>query len=635
MRWQTIGGIVGVVILLGVVGFLLWLPGSAAPEELASPMPSLTISNWGRAGEYGYLTYSSTGHGEAVLVSLNETPQTRVSILSEPDAIGIQQFDAFVDGFSALYAYGYDVNVVGRLSDVQEGIYVVPAGAMPAYALRSLDAPNVTMLYVGHKDLIIQNGIKNQNWYDSLNDEQRQRLIIYESTLDESYENNRSFLLEDILEQRWAQVDRKTWALSPGNGTLVVFLGNATHLRLFYSFSTTFAQNTTLYDSPVLLPTARINATPDSVFPGEKGEIAFALNDATGDVFFQAEHDGVLTYQERLGRITEPQLFFLRPQFTEPGEYILRVVDSVGERATGWLHVKELNVRLQEVRGNKYVFNVTLDGAPMESGRILARLNHSNIQREYFIQDGSVTIPTRLQPGENIFVIQWMQQVYYIPVQHEQQGLVDAYIRYGIPGLIMVALVFALARMARRPTYKIRFGDVGREIRKDVKLTPTKALALFQKIPLEQGITGPITAKEFARALKQHVTEDAEVTEGNVEAILKTLMDRGEVESYRGYYQLRNKGDVRKNVLRRMVRETLIENGISFTIRGNVIITRDFEVGFFGDRFKKKAYLLIEDMQEKEDIHKRLPEKENAIMILQEQTGKIEFITIDTLKQIL
>ena len=31
MRWQTIGGIVGVVILLGVVGFLLWLPGSAAP----------------------------------------------------------------------------------------------------------------------------------------------------------------------------------------------------------------------------------------------------------------------------------------------------------------------------------------------------------------------------------------------------------------------------------------------------------------------------------------------------------------------------------------------------------------------------------------------------------------------------
>lgn len=620
------------LIFVLVLTVILDLPASIVTSPPPQPStPAFALHELGRAGDTGYVLFSLNGSAHVTLLALNQSPTQSIFILKDLDAIGNEHFDEFVDEFTSLTKYGYTVRSGSFLRDVEEDIYIVPTGAMPFYMLEELSHPNRTIIYLGEKDLIIQNGIKYHDWYNELNEEEKSRLVIYNTTLDELQESNPSFIFQQILEQNWALAEKKEWDLQTDNNyTFTIPFENAQYLRLMV-----IHQDYSMYDSPKLFSRIPIDASPDSLFPWEKSTVTISLNRTNGTAQFQALKDGQIVYEESLGRVHEPNLFFHQLQFSSPGYYILRVTDQKGEIANGLLHVKALDIYLAEVRGNKYVFNISLDGVPLKNGEATVRLNHSENEGLYYIRDGELTVPARLRKGINIFVIRLLGTEYLLPVENTREGILDIYITYGLPGLILVLVVYGVARMTRKPVYRIRFGDVGRIIRKDVHLSIPDALALFSSVRRELGIQGPITAQEFSLGLKHYVTEEAEITDGNVETILKKLIQQRKVETHLGYYQLHGEGDVRRNVLHRMVREILIEEGISFKQEGEHYMLRDMEIGFFGETFKKRGLIVIENVKDKEQLYRTLSPKAHSELRLQELNGRIQFVTPKMLKQIL
>jgi hypothetical protein len=147
--------------------------------------------------------------------------------------------------------------------------------------------------------------------------------------------------------------------------------------------------------------------------------------------------------------------------------------------------------------------------------------------------------------------------------------------------------------------------------------------------------SAPITPHEFSVSLKRYLTNGADVTEGNVEEILRKLVEQGRLETHRDYYQLAGEGDVVRNVLRRIVREKLIESGTEFHESEGRFVTPDFEIGFFGDTFHGKAIIVVDDKAEEKRILGSIGEKERARLRLQEANGRLSFLPVDRLSDVL
>jgi hypothetical protein len=145
----------------------------------------------------------------------------------------------------------------------------------------------------------------------------------------------------------------------------------------------------------------------------------------------------------------------------------------------------------------------------------------------------------------------------------------------------------------------------------------------------------PITPQEFTIALKRYLTNGADVTEGNVEEILTKLVKAGRLESHRDYYQLRGEGDIVKNSLRRMIREKLIESGTMFRESDGKFVTKEFEIGFFGQKFDSKAVVVVDDKAEEKSLLSSLEERALARVKIMQSNDTLSIVPIDRLSDIL
>ncbi len=333
--------------------------------------------------------------------------------------------------------------------------------------------------------------------------------------------------------------------------------------------------------------------------------------------------------REELRRVTDDNYFLKRLEFEEPGEYVITITDNDGTLASGFLHVYDLQVNLEEEAGVTYVFDVTVDGKPLKSAEAVVWLNNSTEKRDFFIYEGVLTVNAKLESGLNTFNVQVLGNTIPVEVRHSGSSLLEFYLTYGLPGLLLVDLVFIFARMSRRPMYLLRFSDIGNEVRKDVRLTPADAMMAFKRVRDEMRLgKSPLTSDEFSVALKRYITNGAEVTSGNVEEILNKMCRDGVLDTHRGYYQPRGEGDVKKNTLLRIAREKLIENGISFKSKKSKLVTKDFEIGFFGDSFKKKALLIVDDESEARKIISSMSDKERGMLDIKRSNDMLAFVPI-------
>jgi hypothetical protein len=621
------------VILLGAFIAVLFITVPETQKERIPPLFQGLQS--GMAGNNGYVIFNYRGTGNVTVVSYDSEPSKDIYIINDSQAIGATRLPELIEQLKALEKYGYTVSM-SNTTKISNGTYVLPSGAMPSYVLFSIyqDNPNATIIYVGATDLLLSSGMKKHEWYLSLTPEQRKRISVYDTTLDDLMQKGNVSLARDILLNRPSMRNSAVLRLSgEGLKTATLDMANATRLRLVVELGGLYD----VYDSDSLqtLPAPKrivLKPDPESAFPWEKPDLEFMLKRTNGTAFLSISKDGKEVSREMLRRVTDENIFLQKLQFQEPGEYVLEVTDNSGTIASGILHVKDLRVSLKERRGLTYVFSVLVDGEPLGDADALVWLGNATTRRKFYISEGLMTVSAQLDRGTNVFNIETFGTVIHVPVENNSDPMLDFYIKFGIPGLGIVLLVYFGARASKKPTYTLRVGDSTTYIREELRISTGAALDTLKSARDDLHLARePITPHEFGVELKRHVTNGADVTEGNVEGILKSLVSAGHLETHREYYQPKGEGDVRLNVLRRMIKERLIENGVQFRETGRKFVTKDYEIGFFGDKFAKKAIVVVDSDSEVKKLLDSLDDSGKALLRIKQANDLLVFVPIDRL----
>ncbi|MFH1394340.1 MAG: hypothetical protein ABII71_06255 [Candidatus Micrarchaeota archaeon] len=634
MRIMLVLLIVVIALVAGGAYYFLLSPEAAGgQEEVAGTFTAIKME---RAGDSGYAVFNHRGPANITLISLDEMPSRKLTIINDTEGMEMGQLAQFVETMKGLEDYGFIVDVTDD-KVLGRGIFVVPTGAIPNYVYDDLwyNATNGTVIFIGETDLVIRRGVKKEAWYSSLSPAQKERVVLYELTLDELMDaGNDTVVFQDILESSWLR-NSKTNRLFEGSGlkTITTLMDSSEYLRMVY----TFPGGMGIIDSAQLPREGKVLVPePPAVYPWDKATLSFELNKTNGTAFLSVYKDGEGLKKEDLRRVTDDNYFLKRLEFEEPGEYIIEVTDNMGTIASGILHINELEISLAESAGITYVFDVMVDGKPLKSAEVVVSKEGSEMEKEFFISDGRLVLQAQLEEGPNTLNMRLLGTTVPVEVTASGSSILQFYLTYGIPGLFLVLVIFFIARMSRRPTYRVRFSDLASEIRKEVRLTPAEALAAFGDIRQEMHLgRSPITAEEFGIALKRFVTNGAEVTTGNVEELLNRMCQSGKLQGHRGYYQPSGENDVRKNTLLRMAREKLIENGVPFTAKKNKFVTKDYEIGFFGGDFQKKALLIVDDAQEARSIVNSLGERERSMLRIKQSNDMMVFVPINKLGEYL
>ncbi|VVC04360.1 Uncharacterised protein [Candidatus Bilamarchaeum dharawalense] len=629
--------IIGVILILLLVlgGIVFFIFSSEESEtQIQSLPPTFAILETNTAGDYGYMVYNYRGTGNITLISYDSPPKRSITIINDSQAIQVSRFAELVEQLQTLEKYGYKVTVSDE-PKIGSDIYIIPTGALPSYALFNLQqGTNGTIIYIGAKDLILSSGIKEFSWYDQLSVEQRRKIIVYEGTLDELFEQNQVSLAQDILYNKWMLKSNETYTIS-GSGikSSVVPIGSPTYLRLIFDIGDVHG----IYDSIQLTKAPKVLVpSPPSIYPWEKSSLQFELSQTSGTAILTIKRDGDVVQTEELRRVTDQNVFIKKLEYSQPGEYTIFVDDNSGTIASGLLHLKDLKINYVNHVGTSYIFLITVDGKPMSSAEVNVWLGNSSIKKKFYVTNGEVVVSADLAKGPNTFNFDVGGRIIPVVVENNQEPVFGIYVTYGLPGLIIVIIVYFGARMTRKPTYRLRFGDSSTYVRQEIRLPTNRALESFKKIRHDMHLSkSPITPHEFTVSLKRYLTNGADVTEGNVEEILNRLVKAGYLETHRDYYQLKGEGNVKQNVLSRIIREKLIESGSSFTEQDNKFILKDSEIGFFGTHFTKKAIIVVDDEAEIKHILGSLSERERASLKIAQINDTLSFVTVDKLSGLL
>jgi DNA-binding PadR family transcriptional regulator len=635
-RRFILAGVLAILLVILLSGIILLLFTQVPETQKENAQPLFQVIQSGIAGNYGYIIFNYRGTGNITMVSYDSHPSMNIYVINDSQAIEATRLPDFIKQLATLEKYGYTVSI-SNSTQLVDGIYVLPSGAMPSYVLFDLyqNNSNATVIYLGDPDLLLSSGMKQHDWYSSLTPFQRKHILVYNTTLDNFMQQSNDTILNDILFFSAIRQHNSSFNVS-GSGlrTATLNLSNATRLRLVVNFNGL----SEVYDSPPLQslppPANRMVLTPNpaAIFPWSKSTLQFSLGRTNGTAFLSISKDGKEVEHDILRRVTDENVFLQTLQFSDPGDYVLNVTDNSGTIASGILHVNDLKVSLQQRIGTTYVFSVTLDGMPATDSEATVWLGNSSTKGKFYISDGLLSVNAQLGPGTNVFNLDMFGNVLQVPVQNSASSPFDVYIKFGIPGLGVMLLVYFGARITRKPMYTLRVGDSTTYIREEVQLPLAEALNTFKSAREDLHLTSePITPHEFGVELKRRITNGADVTEGNVESILKSLVKSGKLESHREYYQLRGEGDVRLNTLRRMVKEKLIEDGVEFKEEGHKFVTKDYEIGFPGDKFTKKAIIVVDSDSELKNVLERLNDSETALLRIKQANGLLVFVPIDRL----
>ncbi|MCP4647677.1 MAG: hypothetical protein GY852_08080 [bacterium] len=597
------------------------------------------IVSEGRAGDFGYYLYTANGTGSVKLFGLDEEPRDRIYVLSET-GIGMESFNDFMDEMDTLQEYGMTVEVIGRgdVRDVRDSIIIVPTGAIPDYILNTVGSTGTfnTLIYIGKTDLKMASSLRKDYWYTQMDEETKEKIMVKEYTLDEFMDD--SVLIEDfkveLLENRWAVVSETEHVFENFNAerSLFVPLEETGYLRFVYH-----AGQKKGVDSTGLLPMEPVNMETDGeVYPWDRAAVSFTLANTTGKAFYTVEKNGVILLSEDLGRIGVEKAFYYTYEFEEPGDYIVKVYDSSGMLGSTYIHVKSIEIEREGTYDIRTVFTVNVDGEPLKSGDLYVSVNNEEPEK-YPIIDGHVTVAEKLQGGKNVFRVQYLEYKEDIIYTREQAGTIETYLRWGPFILVFIIVIYVLASMRKKPGYTIKVEALARKERNLLEVTVEEILECFEHVQIKFGWKHvPIKLSELAYSVRKNVTDGADVLDGDLEAILKTLEARGIVERYGDYYQLSGwGGDVKMNVLMREARDTIVKNGVKFKETtdgfdiGSAIISAEYA------DLKKKLILVFDGEEDVRRFMSALKGAERARLEVKKSNDMLKLVPIDELEEIL
>ena len=598
-------------------------------SEEAEETVSFELNKIAFAGNSSYIIYNSNGGGTLEMISLKRKPHLSLTVYLLSQGIGMASIDDFVSDLSALEGHGFTFEAKKFLPQtLDSGLLVVPQGAMPLEILSGMEGSDSIIIYIGKKDAIIgANGVETFDWYASLPEEKKERIIVYDMPLDEFYtQENMNSLLELIVFGGYAEPGKSSKiSLSDGLNTFAVPLEGAEYVRIIYEREGT----TKIFDSVKFYPSTTI-LTVDPVFPNEKAFAYFSLQNIVGTPTFSIYKDGSLVSSENLP--SSGEVFSKTFQFSEPGCYILKVSDYEKELASGIFHVYDLRFEYLESNDIFYKFSASLDGVPLDGKTIQVSLDSSKNVKSISIANGEFTVPAKLSKGGHIFNFELEGHKLSVEVLKKEEGPLSVYMTYGPIAIIFVIIVYIGAKMIRRPFYKLKFGIVRAPTSGEVVCTSNKMLKLFEQSVQKSGSFNTLSVNEFALFLKAHLTDGYDIREGNAETILKRLEGKGLLESYQSIYQLKGNGNVKKNVLHRLIKEKLIVQGVHFAFERNKFVTRNADILLPGtDSGQKRTIIVFEDRNAIDSYLSLLSPSSRSNILIKVKNG---LLTLTTLREL-
>ncbi len=632
-KLMIVGAIVFVLVATLVIT-LIQPPKMEVPSGYAEPIKG------GRAGTDAYFLFLANGSGKASLVALSEKPKTEVVVLSETgiDQETTNRFEEFVQRMTALQDYGIGVEAVGAsdLRGLRETVIIIPNGAMPQYVLddlASLHARGNRIVYIGKTDFVLSRELQQQYWLAQLDNQTRSMIVVKEMKLGDFLDTPGAVdgLKGEILRNDWAKTGETDFGFSDFSGRKTLFVPLPD--RQYYRFIYETAGGKGMVDSQIMLmDPITVSATPD-IYPWDKAELFFTVNQSAGKVMYSLEREGDQIASEELGYVGAEKVFYYTFEFQEPGDYVFRAYDNSGTLGTAHMHVKRMDISIVDVQDVRVLFNVTVDGVPVKSGKATVSLDGADA-REFSITDGQMAVPTRLKAGDNNFGVKYLEYVTTITYTQKQEGLLETYAKWLIPGAVIIVIVYVFASVRRRPMYSLRIEKMGKKKTNNVFVAPAQITDSILDVEKSCGWKEvPVSIKELMQSFKKNITDGADMYDGDVESVMKEMEEKGYVERYGDYYQLHGWGDVHKNVIKRKIRDALVLSGEKF---------KDAWGGFELDRFivsteyfntDKNLILVFEDAEEKRKFLEMMEPLSRAEVELKLENGKVTITTVDGLSE--
>jgi hypothetical protein len=667
---------------------------SALPQfSLSASLSEAGIANNGNSTIcFALLSLNGTEveEGSITILLLGEEPKDNILLLDHP-AIEADNYADFRRSLqSALSVYNLSVKPVSPsgLQNIKNSTILVPTGLFPASLNK--DIPRLiengnAIIYLGH-DLsyllnddgsIIQNENKTIDFSDaSLIDENSVvsngsgHFMNIPKTLNDfkDADDAAQYILDALLSSRYQKPI--STASFPLNGS---FSGERTFLtegdgavegfaRIIYSAHGRNGSSNGIITRLAGKETGDLIG-PNSSFSGEEMGFKLFLNESYPQPVFLLLHlliekDGKEISSQKIGEANVMNVWFSSFSVTnslEPGDYLLSIVDQFnGRHGSAALHVKNLSVSVIKVIENSYIFDVLLDGKPVDGERAIVSIDGGDKTVPSPVSAGRMSVMAKLPKGEHAFNVLIFGRTVTVPYKGADETPVDVYIRYGIPGLLLIAVVYIAFRQRPRRKYLLHVPDAGGEKGEVLSISKEEFLGIFNALEKEFGWKKvPLLPEELSYGIKKHLSKGGReliVTDDNVSEELERLVKKGDVSSYGDYYALSSwlgRNDIVSLSLRRIVRDTLIEKGIHFSENGVIRaktggIETHFYVfknirGILGMNERAKRVVLFKDSKHLSLFKRSLLEggEERIRISLAIQNGSVFLITPDKLGEVI
>ncbi|MDD5337104.1 MAG: hypothetical protein PHS02_01335 [Candidatus ainarchaeum sp.] len=617
------------VVLIAILLLPQFLPGASnaasAPVQqgLAAPL------EMGFAGNYGYAVFSYNGTGSATLLSLSEQPKSSIMVLRQ-DYLNTERYSYFMDILKPLEAEGFkfqEVDSFAQISSANNSIIIIPSGAMPSEAVPLLDSLSQgnRIIYIGRKDLVYSGKLVGSDWFSGLANSTKLRIIVIEKSLADFYSGANYSLVDEIRANSWAELNSSTLSYSgEGRKTLFVQANNGTWLRMLPK---------TDY-GPLALPKARLSGS-ESIFPWENPSLTIELNFSSGISRLVVEKDGSEISSSELDRVRGEEAFVVPLSLNSSGDYIAKVVDESGVLGAKRVHVKNLSISISRAYGNSYEFLVLLDGEPLDQADAVVGLQNSTNTLAEQVSNGRLLVSAELPHGRNVFVVSMFGQDTYVPYDNTQEDVIGFYLKYLGAGLLAVIVFYGLLRLGKKPVYRILIPDSVPSTNPELRLSSKEVIAAVLESEKSFGWKNvPLYAREVSVGLRK-LAGGMDVNEGNVEAMMKRLEDKGLVKSHLGLYGLSGWGDPKQNALKRVVRDKLVQNGVSFSENANGFRAGSWNIIFSSQNAARDSIIVFEDEAEKKSYVSSLHGKERASLDIKLANGVVRLATLEGLDEFL
>ena len=318
-------------------------------------------------------------------------------------------------------------------------------------------------------------------------------------------------------------------------------------------------------------------------------QVDFEFSPAQGsEVGRELEFDALVffgrnrTQDEKIpgGRITGGWASVFSLNFSQPGPNLVRVQDQFGRlHAEAYVEVLGLEAIPVSQEGNRYEFNVTLGGGPVD-GMVGVRLDGGE-RKEFYSSGGKLVVWASPQAGSRTMTFDYRGLESSYGFVAEGGGLAETYLRYGLPSLVLLAAVFLLLRAGRRIRYSIVFPEFAEPA---PKIRPIAYREMLDAWKQADGKLGGHGLAAYPEEIAACLSDGAPVDAQSLKRVLGQLVSAGKFAEFEGSYVPEGEMggfSAAQLCALRTLHDVMLERGMPFCRKGLISAGTDLEVALF------------------------------------------------------